>query len=139
MHCVLLLLWSDREKNDIFFLDSDTREIKIIIFLIHIAIREDRTRGGRSTYQCSYTLPSNIQPMTGISAMTNPMTSSTRRQDDSPNRPQIFAISSNEATASQINESQDTVISEEEANSDVPSNVPALIQVSASAVCTLWK
>ena len=114
-----------------FFLDSYT-EIKIIIFLIHIAIREDRTRGGRSTYQCSYTLPSNIQPMTGISAMTSPMTST--RQDDSPSRPQIFAIS-NEATASQINESQDTVISEEEANSDVPSNVPALIQVSA--ICTL--
>lgn len=78
--------------------------------------------------------------MTGISSsvMTgNPMTaSSSRRQDlDSPSRnPQIFAISSNEhaASASQINESQDTVISEEEANSDVPSNVPALIQVSNS-------
>ena len=26
------------------------------------AIREDRTRGGRSTYQCSYTLPTSIQP-----------------------------------------------------------------------------
>ena len=24
------------------------------------AIREDRTRGGRSTYQCSYTLPPGI-------------------------------------------------------------------------------
>lgn len=24
------------------------------------AIREDRTRGGRSTYQCTYTLPSNL-------------------------------------------------------------------------------
>ena len=67
--------------------------------------------------------------MTGISAMTSPMTST--RQDDSPSRPQIFAIS-NEATASQINESQDTVISEEESNIDVP----ALIQVSASSV--LW-
>ena len=66
----------------------------------------------------------------------NPMTASSTRQDlDSPSRnPQIFAISSNEhvRSASQINESQDTVISEEEANSDVPSNVPALIQVSNS-------
>ena len=77
--------------------------------------------------------------MTGISSsvMTgNPMTASSTRQDlDSPSRnPQIFAISSNEhaTSASQINESQDTVISEEEANSDVPSNVPALIQVSNS-------
>ena len=68
--------------------------------------------------------------MTGISAMTSPMTST--RQDDSPSRPQIFAIS-NEATASQINESQDTVISEEESNIDVP----ALIQVSASSVMEL--
>jgi len=25
-----------------------------------VAIREDRTRGGRSTYQCSYTLPANL-------------------------------------------------------------------------------
>ena len=26
------------------------------------AIREDRTRGGRSTYQCTYTLPANLVP-----------------------------------------------------------------------------
>nr|XP_018911412.1 PREDICTED: nuclear hormone receptor FTZ-F1 beta isoform X1 [Bemisia tabaci]XP_018911413.1 PREDICTED: nuclear hormone receptor FTZ-F1 beta isoform X1 [Bemisia tabaci] len=29
------------------------------------AIREDRTRGGRSTYQCSYTLPSSLQLSSG--------------------------------------------------------------------------
>lgn len=29
------------------------------------AIREDRTRGGRSTYQCSYTLPAGICPSPG--------------------------------------------------------------------------
>jgi len=29
------------------------------------AIREDRTRGGRSTYQCSYTLPPGIGPLSG--------------------------------------------------------------------------
>ncbi|KAF4517918.1 hypothetical protein B566_EDAN005983 [Ephemera danica] len=29
------------------------------------AIREDRTRGGRSTYQCSYTLPSTLLPPGG--------------------------------------------------------------------------
>ena len=26
------------------------------------AIREDRTRGGRSTYQCSYTIPAGVAP-----------------------------------------------------------------------------
>ena len=35
------------------------------------AIREDRTRGGRSTYQCSYTIPAGLsgntsQPLPGI-------------------------------------------------------------------------
>lgn len=29
------------------------------------AIREDRTRGGRSTYQCSYTLPASLVPPSG--------------------------------------------------------------------------
>merc|ERR1711893_412596 len=35
------------------------------------AIREDRTRGGRSTYQCSYTLPNNIQPITSLNGSSN--------------------------------------------------------------------
>ena len=26
------------------------------------AIREDRTRGGRSTYNCSYTIPAGLAP-----------------------------------------------------------------------------
>lgn len=30
------------------------------------AIREDRTRGGRSTYQCSYTLPASLVSPPGI-------------------------------------------------------------------------
>lgn len=29
---------------------------------LFLAIREDRTRGGRSTYQCSYTLPTTLIP-----------------------------------------------------------------------------
>lgn len=29
------------------------------------AIREDRTRGGRSTYQCSYTIPAGLEPRPG--------------------------------------------------------------------------
>jgi hypothetical protein len=29
-------------------------------FFIYLAIREDRTRGGRSTYQCSYSLPPSL-------------------------------------------------------------------------------
>ena len=32
--------------------------IKLLLSII--AIREDRTRGGRSTYQCSYTLPAGV-------------------------------------------------------------------------------
>ena len=32
----------------------------IKLLLSAIAIREDRTRGGRSTYQCSYTLPAGV-------------------------------------------------------------------------------
>lgn len=34
-------------------------------FVFLVAIREDRTRGGRSTYQCSYTLPANLVPPGG--------------------------------------------------------------------------
>lgn len=37
------------------------------------AIREDRTRGGRSTYQCTYTLPANL---VGTSTMTGGIISS---------------------------------------------------------------
>ncbi|XP_058806300.1 nuclear hormone receptor FTZ-F1 beta isoform X1 [Phymastichus coffea] len=32
------------------------------------AIREDRTRGGRSTYQCTYTLPANLMGSPGMSS-----------------------------------------------------------------------
>ena len=35
-----------------------------VILSFILAIREDRTRGGRSTYQCSYTLP-NTLPQSG--------------------------------------------------------------------------
>lgn len=37
------------------------------------AIREDRTRGGRSTYQCSYTLPPGMAP--ALTTTTTPVTS----------------------------------------------------------------
>ncbi len=41
------------------------------------AIREDRTRGGRSTYQCSYTLPAGIvQPTPGSAAPSSSSASS---------------------------------------------------------------
>ena len=36
------------------------------------AIREDRTRGGRSTYQCSYTLPAGLCPPVTNSASSSP-------------------------------------------------------------------
>lgn len=35
------------------------------------AIREDRTRGGRSTYQCSYTLPVTVSSLTNVNQLSN--------------------------------------------------------------------
>ena len=39
---------------------------------LSLAIREDRTRGGRSTYQCSYTLPTGLCPPVTNSASSSP-------------------------------------------------------------------
>jgi nuclear receptor subfamily 5 group A protein 3 len=89
------------------------------------AIREDRTRGGRSTYQCSYTLPTNIQPMTGLTASN--MSSAIPMRPDESIKTHTYPAS-NEAAAIQNNEFQDTIMSEEEASIDVPTNVPSLIQ-----------
>merc|ERR1719412_907877 len=89
------------------------------------AIREDRTRGGRSTYQCSYTLPNNIQPMTGLT--TSNISSSTPLRHEELTKPNSYSTS-NEAAASHNHESQDTIMSEEEGTNDVPANVPLLIQ-----------
>lgn len=48
------------------------------------AIREDRTRGGRSTYQCSYTLPM-LSPslVDGTLLISNNRTKSANQQDGS--------------------------------------------------------
>ena len=40
------------------------------------AIREDRTRGGRSTYQCSYTLPAGLCPPQSTSQLPLPVSAS---------------------------------------------------------------
>ncbi|CAG0888049.1 unnamed protein product [Cyprideis torosa] len=63
------------------------------------AIREDRTRGGRSTYQCSYTIPSNLVPSgeggyaagpsSGPATPTNPATPSSVSSE--PPSPSISA------------------------------------------------
>ena len=56
--------------------------VKINIF-VSLAIREDRTRGGRSTYQCSYTLPASLAPQSQVlSAPTNGHAQSTLRMED---------------------------------------------------------
>lgn len=34
----------------------------------NIAIREDRTRGGRSTYQCSYSIPPSLAGLSDLQA-----------------------------------------------------------------------
>jgi hypothetical protein len=48
----------------------------MLICLLCLAIREDRTRGGRSTYQCSYTLPSSLLPPTSNDQTTGKMPAS---------------------------------------------------------------
>ena len=44
----------------------------LTILCLSLAIREDRTRGGRSTYQCSYTLPAGMCPPVTTSASSSP-------------------------------------------------------------------
>lgn len=39
--------------------------------IVFIAIREDRTRGGRSTYQCSYSLPPSLTNHAELRASSN--------------------------------------------------------------------
>lgn len=50
------------------------------------AIREDRTRGGRSTYQCSYTLPM-LSPslVDGTLLISNNRTKATNQQENAAN------------------------------------------------------
>lgn len=40
-------------------------------WLLFLAIREDRTRGGRSTYQCSYSLPPSLTGHPELRSSTN--------------------------------------------------------------------
>ena len=44
---------------------------KSYLYLL-IAIREDRTRGGRSTYQCSYTLPAGLGAPASLPSVSLP-------------------------------------------------------------------
>ena len=96
--------------------------------IFHIlAIREDRTRGGRSTYQCSYTLPNNIQPITSLNGSSNTALAMPNKIEGQT-RP-LSAIM--EPSGLPNHESQDAVMSEEEAV-EGPPNVPVLIKVSYS-------
>ena len=92
-----------------------------------LAIREDRTRGGRSTYQCSYTLPNNIQPITSLNGSSNTALAIPNKVEGQT-RP-LSAIM--EPSGLPNHESQDAVMSEEEAV-EGPPNVPLLIKVSYS-------
>ncbi|XP_017099151.2 nuclear hormone receptor FTZ-F1 beta [Drosophila bipectinata] len=53
------------------------------------AIREDRTRGGRSTYQCSYTLPNSmLSPLVSPDQATGSATVASPQQQQQPNQQQ---------------------------------------------------
>ena len=91
-----------------------------------LGIRVNRTRGGRSTYQCSYTLPNNIQPITSLNGSSNtPLEIPNKVGQTRP----LSAIM--EPSGLPNHESQDAVMSEEEAV-EGPPNVPVLIKVSCS-------
>lgn len=45
------------------------------------AIREDRTRGGRSTYQCSYSLPPSLTNHAELRASSNDLRQRSSEQD----------------------------------------------------------
>ena len=103
--------------------------LNLNIFII-IAIREDRTRGGRSTYQCSYTLPASItsQNSSGQATMANglPLQTSLRMESEEE-----------EASETCINSTgiaQDELMEDSSSNSQQPcsgtlNNVPLLIRV----------
>ena len=97
----------------------------IVIFHI-LAIREDRTRGGRSTYQCSYTLPNNIQPITSLNGSSN-MPLAIPNKVEGQTRP-LSAIMEPSGLPNHESHSQDATMSEEEAV-EGPPNVPILIKV----------
>ena len=76
---------------------SSMKLTNLSMFLL--AIREDRTRGGRSTYQCSYTLPNTIPqsgPLPG--GVINPSTPNTSSSSSCP--PSTAFVS---ATVSNLN------------------------------------
>lgn len=95
------------------------------------AIREDRTRGGRSTYQCSYTLPANITA-SGVPSL--PSSGLSKMEEDEPsNSDATFAsmpprADDDDGRADEPDESFKT------RNSAAAQNVPLLIQVNAPAV-----
>ena len=106
----------------------------IVIFHI-LAIREDRTRGGRSTYQCSYTLPNNIQPITSLNGSSN-MPLAIPNKVEGQTRP-LSAIMEPSGLPNHESHSQDATMSEEEAV-DGPPNVPVLIKVIFSIECLFF-
>ena len=99
-----------------------------------IAIREDRTRGGRSTYQCSYTLPAGLTSNANggmppnISLPTLPLP---LKMEDEEDAERVPSSQSNDPT-----QSSSTSGLGEDLHTDLPntiitnaSTVPLLIQV----------
>ena len=109
-----------------------------ILNLLHLqyiitAIREDRTRGGRSTYQCSYPLPASL---------TSQNSSGPTMGNGLPMQTSLRMESEEEETSEGINSTggiaQEELMEDSSNNSQQPcsgtlNNVPLLIQVYISA------
>ena len=89
------------------------------------AIREDRTRGGRSTYQCSYTLPPSLTTQQHSSEATPHGQASLRMEEDEDNDRLGTTVALQSAQEEEIME--DAQLTEADMK-----NVPLLIQVRPS-------
>lgn len=53
--------------------------------IFFLAIREDRTRGGRSTYQCSYSIPPSLASLGDLQTSVSSLCSVKLEPTESPN------------------------------------------------------
>ena len=101
--------------------------------LLILAIREDRTRGGRSTYQCSYTLPANLTSSQNSSANNGLPIQTSLRMESEEEETNAEGINS---TSIAIQRAQETVEESMEVNQQPSAlkNVPLLIQVRIASI-----
>ena len=101
--------------------------------MLILAIREDRTRGGRSTYQCSYTLPANLTSSQNSSANNGLPIQTSLRMESEEEETNAEGINS---TSIAIQRAQETVEESMEVNQQPSAlkNVPLLIQVRIASI-----